>query len=574
VFSASFRSSAVAADHPLASCAGAEILRAGGNAVDAAVATSFALSVVRPYSCGVGGGGFMLVRLVDHSRSGAARTNPVTCALNYRETCPAAVDPHYFERADDPDAPSRGGRSVAIPGHVAGMLHALDKFGVLPRESVLAPAIRLARDGYEADAHQVQSSQEVIEYIRTPPHDGRDRTRRFSWLWKRLLREGRISIGDRITLPEQGDLLAHIARDGASAFSSGATARAIVAATSSDHGELSTDDLRLYRVREMQPLVTRALNRTFLSMPPPSSGGVVVAQVLSVLEHRASDLASFLREHPHNSPECIHIVTEALKHAFADRAHFLSDPDHTDVPIDELLDPRMLAARAQSLNARRTSHHNTYGIPSPSSDVVRDTHGTSHLCVVDSLGNAVSCSETINLVYGSLVAVPECGFILNDTMDDFVTRPGSPNAFHLSHDKRNLPAPGKRPASCMTPTIVLDGLDADAPIDLLAGGSGGPRIISATIQAMLNAILWGCTPGEAVSRPRFHHQWKPDLLQLEPALLEAASAGELREMGHALAPRDPVGAVQMIRHTKNSLEAACDPRKGGRPAGDEHALVR
>jgi gamma-glutamyltranspeptidase/glutathione hydrolase len=570
-----FAHAAVAADHRLASQAGLEVLRAGGNAVDAAVATSFALSVVRPYSCGVGGGGFMVVHLREHPRLGASPASPVVTAINYRETCPAAVGPKYYETIDDPDAATRGGRAVAVPGHVAGMLHALERYGTLPREAVLAPAIRLAKEGYAVDAHYVESAQDVFEWLRGGSKKAdaaldAAKLKRIKFLWSRFFKGGAVKVGHHIALPEQAEMLSAIAKSGARAFYEGENARRMVDAVHEDGGELSLEDLAAFRVQELKPFVTTFGGKTFLGMPPPSSGGIVVAQVLAMLEHRRADVQRIVGQHGHNSGAYIHFVAEACKHAFADRARWLADTDFVNVPLHELLSPAYLQSRAEAIREDRTFPQDIYGMALQP----KDGHGTSHLCVVDGSGNAVACTETINLVFGSCIGVPECGFILNDTMDDFITRGGHANAFGLTHGDRNRPQPGKRPLSCMTPTIVLDGVGGEGgantfahPVFMLAGASGGPRIISGTLQALLNVLLFDMSAEDSVSAPRFHHQWSPHTLQLETALLESPVKKSLEALGHDVSRRQPVGAVQVIRRKGKMWQPASDPRKGGAPAG-------
>jgi gamma-glutamyltranspeptidase/glutathione hydrolase len=301
-----------------------------------------------------------------------------------------------------------------------------------------------------------------------------------------------------------------------------------------------------------------------------------------MLEARERDFSRIVKQHGHNSAPYIHVVTEASKHAFADRARWMGDPNFVDVPVASLLSPAYIADRAESILLDRTQPEDHYG----TSDLVPEDHGTSHLCVVDRWGNAVGCSETINLVFGSLVAVDGYGFILNDTVDDFLTRTGRPNAFGLDHAALNRPTPRKRPLSSMTPTIViseprdlskpaLNGpirkvgeLSKDAKPKFLAGGSGGPRIISGTIQATLNALVFDMDPVDALSRPRFHHQWHPHVLQLEKGLISLPVATELKDKyGHEVGPRDPVAAVQIIKAVDGGWAPASDPRKGGAPAG-------
>lgn len=544
---------AVAADHVLASRAGVEILRAGGNAVDAAVATSFALSVVRPYSCGIGGGGFMVIRLKKHPRLGA-----VTTAINYRETGPAWVKPDSFEAEPDPDAATHGGKAVCIPGTVAGLLYALEKYGTMPRERVLAPAVRLAEEGFEVDRHYADTAHDdelVIPWF----EKDRKRTEEYAYLWKRLLMEGRVKAGDRMHVPEQARVLRLIAAKGAEGFYMGDVAESIVAAVKRHRGAMTLDDLAAYRVHEMEPLRTSFRGMEVLTMPPPSSGGVVLAQVFAMLDARRADLDAIVAAGGHDSVPYVHLVTEAFKHSFADRARWMGDPNFVSVPVKQLLAPSYIRSRADAIDMTRTGNTGDYGTAQ-----LPDDAGTSHFCVVDADGGAVACTETINLIFGSFVAVEGYGFILNDEMDDFLTRGGHANAFGLEHADKNRPMPGKRPLSSMTPTMIVD---AGGGVRLLAGGAGGPRIISATIEAALNATLWDMTAEEAVSAPRFHHQWHPDRLDLEEALRGGELEAGLKSLGHTTALRKAIGNVQMIRRGAKGWEGGCDPRKGGEPAG-------
>lgn len=555
---------AVAADHAIASRAGVEILKAGGNAVDAAVAASFCLSVVRPYSCGIGGGGFMVIRLKSDPRHGEVKT-----ALNYREVAIAKSTPDYYENDGDPNASTHGGRAVAVPGHVAGMLHALERYGTMTRGQVLAPAIRVAEEGFAVDAHYVTVNQETIEWLRAAA--GRDA--RFAFVWDRFLKKGAIKVGDIVKLPEQARALRLIERHGASAFYEGEIAEAMVRAVRADRGEMEKRDLASYRVKEVAPFSCTFRGTTILTMPPPSSGGIVLAQVFGMLDRKLSEPG--YRGLAANSAPYIHLVTEACKHAFADRARWLGDPDFVDVPTGRLLDPAYIGARADQIDPSRTIENDLYGTKPPEDEGVPggpargipDDHGTSHLCVVDRFGGAVSCTETINLYFGSLVAVPEFGFCLNNEMDDFQARVGVENAFNLKHATRNRPAPGKRPLSSMTPIIALsaDGREGDAL--LLAGASGGPRIISSTLQATLNVLLFDQSAEASLRAPRFHHQWQPDRLQLEVELMGGAVEASLKQLGHVTALNRSIGAVQLIRRRGGSWEAASDTRKGGVPDG-------
>jgi gamma-glutamyltranspeptidase/glutathione hydrolase len=487
------------------------------------------------------------------------------------------------------------------------MLTALKKWGTLTPAAALAGAIELAEQGYAADDHYVESSKEIIEWIRaedsatkawlvqqevaghqpllTQAQLAQQRMQRFAWLWDRMLKQGNVRVGDRIELPEKAALLKRIAEFGDSAFYEGACAEAIVRATTKDAGVLTLRDLASYSVREREPFVTQFQGKRVLSMPPPSSGGIVLSQVLAMLEARRDDLARIASDaNNHNGADALHLLAECCKHAFADRAHYLGDTDFVPVELAELLNKDALVERAASIDLTRTQAQETYG--SKLQAPALKGGGTSHLCVVDEAGNAVCCTETINLVFGSLVAVPEFGFILNDTMDDFLTRANTANAFGLSHAERNRPEPGKRPLSAMTPTIVLDADEPSAKPMLLAGASGGPRIISGTLQAMLNMLVWRMPAWDAVARPRMHHQWSPHTLQLEDGLFGTSVQRELEARGHEVSRRQPVAAVQVMvkrgsnhgecagsefeaKPTQRSVwQAASDPRKGGAPAGE------
>ncbi len=561
-----FTTAAVASDHELASQAGVEMLRQGGNAVDAAVATSFALSVVRPYSCGIGGGGFMVIHLKADPRNPAS--GPVRIALDYRETAPRAVRPDMFESDPDPHAQTHGGKAVCVPGNVAGLLHALDRYGTLPRATVLAPAIRLAEDGFLADAHYVEMAQEdqdVIPWLKKDPA----RIARFQFLWDRYLDQGNVKVGTRITVPEQARVLRLIAERGRAGFYEGDVADAIIRAVKSDGGLLTHEDLRSYAVAERAPLVSEFRGLDVVTMPPPSSGGIVIAQLFDMLEARPDLLAPATdpaRAGGHNTAPYIHVITECFKHGFADRARWMGDPGFVDVPLQRLLDPSTIRARAATIDPARTLPINDYGTARrPPED-----HGTSHLCVIDAMGNAVACTETINLIFGSLLCVPEYGFALNNEMDDFLTRRGEANAFGLAHAELNRPAPGKRPLSSMTPTIVWDPSAGEGgSMRLIVGGAGGPRIITGSAQTALNVLLFNMPAHTAVAAPRFHHQWQPETLQLETALASPAIEASLRERGHNVGTRKSVGNITLIRAaaTGPGWDAASDPRKGGVPAG-------
>jgi gamma-glutamyltranspeptidase/glutathione hydrolase len=550
---ATFTKAAVAADHPIASAAGAEILRKGGNAVDAAVAVSFALSVVRPESCGIGGGGFMVIHLKNDPRYGT-----LTTAINYREQCPQAIGRDFYtlpENAEE-SASTRGGKAIAIPGTVAGLLHALEKYGTLDRKTVLAPAIRAAREGYLADEHLIGSVESTRRWI----EKGDGRAARFHGLWDGLCAKGSLKAGDRVTLAGQARALELIAERGSGAFYFGEIGEAIVESIQRDGGVLTMADLGSYRVEEVKPLEVQFQGRRIFCMPPPSSGGIALAQTFGILEQRMQGLGEFT----HNSADAIHLTAEAMKHAFADRSRWLGDPDFVDIPIQRLLSSGYLGTRAKMIDMTHTLDARKYGTgPDDAKDTTEDG-GTSHFSVIDERGNAVACTETINLEFGSMLMVDGFDFPLNNQMDDFLTRPGEPNAFGLTQSERNLPEPGKRPLSSMSPTIVVN---EQGNVEIVVGASGGPRIISSTLQAALNAIVFKLDAKDATGSPRLHTQWMPETLWLEDGLQNISLVEELTRRGHKVGKKAPQAACQILKRSDQGIEAACDPRKGGSPVG-------
>ncbi|MHA7814150.1 MAG: gamma-glutamyltransferase [Phycisphaerales bacterium] len=533
---------AVAADHEIASLAGAEMLAQGGNAVDAAVAASFTLSVVRPYSCGIGGGGFMVIHLPDDPEHGSVHT-----AINYREQ--AYVGPDYYEHTGK--SSTTGGAAVAIPGTVAGLLHALETYGTLDRDTVVAPAMRAAREGFVVDEHYMIMSESLIARFEQEP----EKKDEFALVWEHFLLSGQVGVGDRITNPMQLRALERIAQDGADGFYAGPVADAIVRAITRSGGEMTPEQLASYELEEREPLMREINGHTFIAMPPPSSGGVTMLQILMIL-----DAMSYPFDQPAMSIEKAHLLAEASKHAFADRARYLADPNFVEVPIDDLLDESIIQERAQ-LVTDEIYDPAYYGTP----NLIPADAGTSHVSVVDPFGGAVAMTETINLSFGSLVGVDAYGFVLNNEMDDFTTRRGRPNAFGLVQSDRNLPMPGKRPLSSMSPTIVLG---ADGEVIAVAGASGGPRIISGTMQALLNA-LGGMDAFPSVATPRIHHQWLPDALYAEPGLMPMLSRRAAQGGWNEVRQRRDIGNVQLIKRDPQGRgwQSASDPRKGGVPAG-------
>ncbi len=545
----------VAADHPAASQAGALIMERGGNVVDAAVATSFALAVVRPASCGLGGGGFMLIWNSERREA---------VALDYRERAPAqSVRELYGTGADTGHAEPRsvrGGLACGIPGTVAGLCQAAESYGSLPLAELLQPAIDLCEQGVAVDAHDLEVQATVLKKIRGIP----GYEQRFRLLLRGYLNNGRPwKPGDRFYSP-LGEVLRRIAATGADGFYEGPVGLAIAEAVRNEGGVLTVEDLQSYRPTVRQPLTATFHGRTLLTMPPPSSGGIALLQTLQTLEHWEKLSGRTLQNLQHNSGDYVHVVTESLKHAFADRAEFLGDADYVDVPIPRLLSSNYAAATAGRIELARTQPAESYG-----RFFLKEDSGTSHFSVMDSSGNAVACTETINLTFGSFVVVPDYGIVLNNEMDDFAADPGKPNAFGLIQSESNSIAPGKRPLSSMTPVVVLDG---DRAI-LSAGASGGPRIITATLQNLLNQMVFGMTPEAAVTAGRFHHQWSPNELLLEASLHETLSS-PLSDRGHIVSKASSLAATQGTAASGNVLRGGSDPRKSGSPSGTQGGVSR
>ncbi|HNQ21846.1 MAG TPA: gamma-glutamyltransferase [Phycisphaerae bacterium] len=543
----------VASDSAPASQAGLRILQAGGNAVDAAAAVSFALGVTRPESTGLGGGGFMLVRWADGR----------VCMLDYREVAPAAATPDMFSRPAGAEGgevppPSRyGPLAVAVPGTLAGWEYALRVFGSKPLPELLAPAITLAEDGFALDAHYLDNAADALKTYQK--HPGLQQS--CAYVWRTFLGSGTLPRqGDMLRRPALAKLLRLIAQDGAGCLHHGPVAAQIEATVRAAGGILTRDDLERYEVRRREPLRCRYRDYTVLTVPPPSSGGTAIIEGLKILE--TFDLPRLATTDPALTT---HVQIEALKHAFADRARWLGDPDFGRVPVERLTSAAYARRLAARIDVNRTKPPDDYGTADAAellAPPVGDDGGTSHFCVVDKAGNVVVATETINTEFGSLLAVEEYGLILNNEMDDFTAVAGAPNAFGLIQGEANAVAPGKRPLSSMSPTIVLKD---NEPV-LLVGASGGPRIITSVFHVMLCLLDYGRSPEEAMTSCRPHQQWSPDEVCFDhdpPASLAAA----LQQRGHHLADKRRTGIVQFILRRDGTWIGASDPRKGGRPAG-------
>lgn len=519
----------VAGDHPVASAVGRDVLAAGGNAVDAAVATVLAQGVVQPSGSGIGGGGFAVY--VDPAGKSAV--------VDFRETAPAAATRTMFVEAEADDASRIGGLAVGVPGEVAGLWALHGAHGVLPWERLVQPAESLSRDGFAVGAHLGESLHKLGEAgrplsralfgVKAPPPQG--------------ARVARQSLSFTLDL---------IGKKGARAFYEGPIAVDIVDAVGKAGGVLTAADLKAYAPVAREPIVSSYRGWTVTTMPPPSSGGVVLVQALQVLE----DLE--LAPMGHNSAEYIHLLAEVCKHAFADRANHMGDPDRVEVPVTQMLDSERIRDIQRSILPMRTLPDEAYGTRL---DIGEDG-GTLHVSVVDGQGGAVALTTTINTGFGSRVVTQRGGILLNNEMDDFVARPGEPNAYGLVGSEANAVAPGARPLSSMTPTVLV----SPEGERIVVGASGGPFIISSTLQVILNIVDFGMDPSEAVAAPRMHHQWAPSLLFLDEGI-SVDTQRLLEARGHTLKVFPFFSSVQVVHKGKGAIEGASDPRKGGWPAG-------
>ena len=483
--------------HQLASQAGVEIMQAGGNAIDAAVATGFALAVVHPPAGNLGGGGFMLVRMADGK----------VHFLDYREKAPAAAKPDMYLDAQGAvieGASEYGYKAIGVPGSVAGMVYAEQKYGKLPLRQVMAPAIRLAREGYALTWGEARDLQDD-KYLG-----------RFAESRRIFQRDGNYyQPGEIFRQPDLARTLERIAAK-PDDFYHGALARQLAAAMQKGGGLITVDDLARYEVKEREPVRGTYRGYEIVSAPPPSSGGTVLIESLNILE--GYDLTKLGR-----SAQSIHFTTEAFRRAFFDRAEFMGDPDFSKIPVAQLIDKKYAAAWRESIDADRASASKElkrpaifseleqYAASHPQPVTNHESPHTTHYSVVDAEGNAVAVTTTINDWFGSRVTAEGLGFLLNDEMDDFSAKPGVPNADGLIQGAANAIGPGKRPLSSMTPTIVV----RDGKTFLVLGSPGSSKIITTVANVLMGVIDYGMNIQEAVNAPRYHNQWLPDTLNVE-----------------------------------------------------------
>ncbi len=536
--------------HQEASRAGADIMRQGGNAVDAAVATGFALAVVHPAAGNIGGGGFMLLR----------KSNGEIHFLDYREKAPkAATRDMYLDAQGNliPKASLVGYKAVGVPGSVAGLVYAQKHWGKLSLRVVMAPAIRLAREGVRLTYEEAQSMHDP-ELARFP-----DSRRIFQ-------RNGKLyEAGEIFRQPELARTLERIAAS-PNDFYQGVMARELAAEIQRGGGLITAEDLAEYEVKERQPVRGSYRGYDIISAPPPSSGGITMIEALNILE--GYDLGKL----GNRSADSIHLITEAFRRAFFDRAELLGDPDFARIPVAQLIDKKYAADWRGSLDMLRASDSKELRRPAGFGELDRraaahqpftgiESNETTHYSVVDPEGNAVAVTTTLNEGFGSAVTAGKLGFLLNDEMDDFTSKPGVPNGYGLIQGEANAIEPGKRPLSAMAPTIVVK----DGKLFLVLGSPGGPRIITTVANILMGVVDYGLDIQQAVNAPRFHHQWQPDEIDMERNGISPDTIKLLQARGHKVKEQGywSDGECIAVDLKTNELLGAPDGRNGGKAVG-------
>jgi gamma-glutamyltranspeptidase/glutathione hydrolase len=529
------RNGMVVAQEKLATHVGVEILRAGGNAVDAAVAVGFTLAVTHPQAGNIGGGGFMLVHLAAHNE---------TVAIDYRETAPAAMTRDVFlddKGEADPKKSRDSALGIGVPGTIAGLALAHEKYGSgkFTLAQLIAPAIKLARDGFSVEDDLADSLP------RAQP-----RLARWMATAKIFLKPDGTALdrGDRLVQSDLAASLETIAKDGPRAFYEGPLAEKIVSGLRANGGIMSRDDLKDYRAIERPVVRGNYRGYDIASMPPPSSGGVHLIEILNILEGFP------LRETGPDAAATLHPMIEAMKPAYADRSVFLGDPAFVDVPVAGLTSKRYAAQLRQTIDPERARPSQTIRAGTPP----REGDNTTHFSIVDRDGNAVSNTYTLNFSYGLGLVAEDTGILFNNELDDFAAKSGAPNAYGLLGGDANAPGPGKRPLSSMSPTIVF----RDGRVFMVTGTPGGSRIITTVLQVLLNVIDHGMNIAEAVAAPRVHHQWMPDRVQAESGL-SPDTVRLLEAKGHKITIAATSGSANSILVTSEGLTGAADPRQRG-----------
>ncbi len=538
---------AVASAHPLASLAGASMLKRGGNAVDAALAASFVISVVRPQSTGIGGGGFLLFHDADKAKQKV---------FDFRERAPgrATVDMFLakngdykdlkFEGIKIPNPAVDGHLSVAVPGLVKGLLEVHERYGKLDRQTVMAPAIDIAEKGfdvYPALARDIRSRESVLKI--------------FPASRKIFLPKGQpLKAWDRLIQKDLAATLKAISRLGSAALYEGEIAQKIIAEIKKGQGILSAADLKAYKMIERIPVSGHYRKSRIVSMPPPSSGGTHIIEMLNMLE--PYDLSKM---NPRGS-EYLHLLSEVMRRAFADRAQEMGDSDFVEVPVARLTSKKHALKLMESFNTEQATDSGLFKKVTSSGE----SPSTTHISVIDKWGNAVATTQTVNYSFGSCVVADGTGIVLNDEMDDFTTKPGAQNVFGLVTGDKNNIKPWKTPLSSMSPTFVFD--ESGKPL-MVTGSPGGPRIINATLQSIINIVDFKMAPLEAVHATRIHHQWMPDKIYYERDSLDTDVSARLSQMGHKLGKMEAIGDVQAVVVAADGAKiGVSDSRGDGQPA--------
>ncbi len=529
---ASFGASAmVSSNSELASAAGAEVMRNGGNAVDAAVAVGFALAVTYPFAGNIGGGGFMTIRMADGR----------TAALDYREVAPlAATRDMYIDSTGKLTQGSLVGHLASgVPGAVAGMSAALERYGTKSLAEVMAPALRLARDGFVVDSA-----------LHLSLRGAQERICQFAGCATFFPDGAPMAPGATLRQPELARSLQLIAEQGAAAFYDGDVGAALVAEMERGGGIITREDLRRYGPKWRDPVISTYRGHTLITMPPASSGGITMTESFNILE-RFAPLPRF------GSAAYVHLLAETFRRSFQDRNAKLADADFVPVPRDELTSKEYARTLAAQINRRRASR-------TPAFEAGPEPEHTTHYSVVDAAGNAVATTTTINGGYGSFVWIPGGGFFMNNEMDDFAAQPGTPNMFGLVQGEANAIQPGKRMLSAMSPTIVLD---PQGQVLLVVGAAGGPTIITATTQVILNVIEHGMSLTDAMRAPRMHHQALPDAIRHESQGFERKTLRKLRRMGHTLTAQQGIANVNAVMRVPGGWQGVNEPRGAGGAVG-------
>lgn len=530
----------VASTSEIASRVGVEIMQRGGNAIDAAVAVGLALAVTWPSAGNIGGGGFMLIR----------RANGDAEIIDYRERAPLAASRDMYLDKDGnvvKGASTIGYKAVGVPGTVAGFSLALKRHGKLRWAEVIEPARKLAADGFTINYHLARSLRGSERLLKQFPDSNRI-----------FLRDGKFyDEGERLIQPELAATLARLKEKGAREFYEGKTAQMIAEDMKANGGLITEKDLKEYEATIRKPLKGTYRGSEIITMPPPSSGGAALLEMLNILERYN------LAEKGAGSSDTIHLLVESQRRAFADRAEFMGDADFVKVPLEGLISKKYAAELASTIDPERATPSEKIRAGKPAA---YESTETTHFTVIDQEGNVVTNTYTLNLGHGSGVTARGTGVLLNNEMDDFTSKPGVPNAFGLLQSENNAIAPRKRPLSAMTPTIVLK----DGKVWFAIGSPGGPTIINTVLQVIVNVVDFGMNIQQAIDAPRFHHQWMPDRIQFEPLGINRDTRAALERKGHVFAekPGNMGDAEGVMIDAKTGIRlGASDPRSGGVPVG-------